>query len=483
MNASAVLYSLAGRSMLDHGVVQRTSTDPHALTFTYCVSLQGERFYGTARNKKDAKNCACKAALAKLRPGRAMRKRSRSSGDDDAPDGSKQQGSSPKRRYVGVAVAYSTTGIKDQHDFQERYDKSALSVLNELCNDRHLEREFEDSSRRGPVHEPVYKVILRLRLQSGEERTFEGYGTKKQTARQDAAFKALCVVLEEGILHEGPGRSADIRTDQLPQADMSSEVQSPPPSLIKEVPQIPSAMQKLNEFNPGLEYVAVQDTASGLFRTTVTISGMIFSGEAATKKEACHAAASKALLQMYGFDLGAYTQHLQRLTSVQNGYSDTESCIAELSMAKYAQLEALVPQDARGRDNVAAFLMHRRDKWEVVAIATGVQLNKEFRPCEGQSLHDCHAEVLARRSFVRFLVRQVDLCARLRDENADDSVNGTDPSFVDSCVFSMDAGGRLRLKAAVEFHLFLKAAPCGDACITEGLSTGCLRYKVSCLIF
>lgn len=48
------------------------------------------------------------------------------------------------------------------------------------------------------------------------------------------------------------------------------------------------------------------------------------------------------------------------------------------------------------------------DKAEVVAIATGTKISNINEDEDGIILHDMHAEVLARRSFVRFLCNQLD---------------------------------------------------------------------------
>lgn len=86
---------------------------------------------------------------------------------------------------------------------------------------------------------------------------------------------------------------------------------------------------------------------------------------------------------------------------------------------------------------------------EVVALGTGTKcINGEFISDSGLAVNDCHAEVIARRSLVRFLYAQLDLCAKGQDS---------------ASIFHRVSSGKFSLKPGVSFHLYISTAPCGDA--------------------
>lgn len=86
---------------------------------------------------------------------------------------------------------------------------------------------------------------------------------------------------------------------------------------------------------------------------------------------------------------------------------------------------------------------------EVVALGTGTKcINGEFISAAGLAVNDCHAEVIARRSLLRFLYAQLDLCAKGQ---------GT------SSILYRNPVGKFSLRQGVSFHLYISTAPCGDA--------------------
>lgn len=68
---------------------------------------------------------------------------------------------------------------------------------------------------------------------------------------------------------------------------------------------------------------------------------------------------------------------------------------------------------------------------------------------EGSRLHDSHAEVLARRAFLRFLYEQIDLLL----------------SGAETEVFSLDEKKKINLNDGISFHFFTSQTPCGDCSI------------------
>ncbi|XP_053979128.1 tRNA-specific adenosine deaminase 1-like isoform X1 [Hylaeus volcanicus] len=91
----------------------------------------------------------------------------------------------------------------------------------------------------------------------------------------------------------------------------------------------------------------------------------------------------------------------------------------------------------------------------LVALATGTKclgeidlINTELYK-DGCRLNDSHAEVLARRAFLRYLYEQINLL-----------LDGTK-----SDVFTMDDKKKLKLNNGISFHFFTSQTPCGDCSI------------------
>ena len=113
---------------------------------------------------------------------------------------------------------------------------------------------------------------------------------------------------------------------------------------------------------------------------------------------------------------------------------------------------------------------------KIICITTGTKsIPNDRRTNTGQSLNDCHAEILARRCLIRFCYEQLRL---LFDGKSDQSIFQT-----------IEGTDRIRLKASRNFHLYISMVPCGDSriCALQDIgsenssvrkSRGLLRRKV-----
>lgn len=87
---------------------------------------------------------------------------------------------------------------------------------------------------------------------------------------------------------------------------------------------------------------------------------------------------------------------------------------------------------------------------EVICITTGTKCMNSSRAIRnGQTLNDCHAEILARRCLIRYCYEQ--LKSVINDKSND------------TIFEKVDQTNRFRLKTAITFHLYISAAPCGDS--------------------
>lgn len=105
---------------------------------------------------------------------------------------------------------------------------------------------------------------------------------------------------------------------------------------------------------------------------------------------------------------------------------------------------------------VAGFLLCQDNdikKSVVVALGSGCKcLTTPLNSMDGQSLHDLHAVVIARRALIKFLYQQV--------ENA---YSNSDSVFV-------AAGNKLQLHHSLSLHLYISSVPCGDAAVLEAVN-------------
>ena len=186
--------------------------------------------------------------------------------------------------------------------------------------------------------------------------------------------------------------------------------------------------------------------------------GQSYEAESTNKKEAKRMAADLALQ--------AIRQHQQvshpvipasvgtaagvRPDPLQNTFSDK---IAELSHSCYTHVQTTIEFPQPGRKVIAAFVMEdtTSDAMEVVSVGSGTRcITGDHMNLEGCVVNDSHAEVIARRSLMRFFYSQ--LFAYYQESMGN---GGT--------IFCPAAdSNRLCVKENLRFHLYISTAPCGD---------------------
>ncbi len=89
------------------------------------------------------------------------------------------------------------------------------------------------------------------------------------------------------------------------------------------------------------------------------------------------------------------------------------------------------------------------ESMEVICITTGTKcIGGDRLGLTGQSLNDCHAEIIARRCLIRYCYQQLKL---LIEEN--------NPESIFERIQDTD---RFQLKSSIAFHLYISTSPCGD---------------------
>ena len=98
---------------------------------------------------------------------------------------------------------------------------------------------------------------------------------------------------------------------------------------------------------------------------------------------------------------------------------------------------------------LASILAEKEGKLEVIVLATGTKCVGETQMSEkGLVVNDCHAEVLCRRAFLLFLMREME---EFRSTGKSAYLEETDDS------------DKLQMKASIRLHLYVSQTPCGSA--------------------
>lgn len=129
--------------------------------------------------------------------------------------------------------------------------------------------------------------------------------------------------------------------------------------------------------------------------------------------------------------------------------------IAQISHDFYNQVQASVEMAQPGRKVIAAFVMEdtSTNHLEVVSIGSGTRcITGDHMSLEGLVVNDSHAEVIARRSLMRFFYSQLSkfhLKQKVGNLLTIFEVSETHPDLA-------------RIKDGLRFHLYISTAPCGD---------------------
>ncbi|XP_039768722.1 double-stranded RNA-specific editase 1 isoform X5 [Ornithorhynchus anatinus] len=375
--------------------------------------------------------------------------------------------------------------------------KNALMQLNEIKPGL----QYKLLSQTGPVHAPMFVMAVEVNGQA-----FEGTGPTKKKAKLHAAEKALRSFVQfpnASEAHLAMGRTLSVNTDfTSDQADFpdtlfngfetpnqtdssfylgsngdgsfsssgdynlssatvaSSLMQSPLP-----IPSpYPSSGGKnpvmiLNELRPGLKYEFLSESGESHaknFVMAVAVDGQNFEGSGRNKKLAKARAAQSALASLFNM-------HLDQTPSRQPIPSEglqlhlpqvLADAVARLVIDKFSDLTDNFTSPHARRKVLAGIVMTTgtdvKDA-QVISVSTGTKcINGEYMSDRGLALNDCHAEIISRRSLLRYLYTQLDLFLSNRDDQH-------------KSIFTKSERIGFKLKDNVQFHLYISTSPCGDA--------------------
>ncbi|MBN3307909.1 RED2 editase, partial [Amia calva] len=221
----------------------------------------------------------------------------------------------------------------------------------------------------------------------------------------------------------------------------------------------------LNELRPGLRYVCLSETVERrhvkTFVMAVRVDGRIFEGSGRSKKLAKAQAAQTALQALFNIRLApeGRASHIHSRSKSPHLPQEFADSIFHLVAEKYSELaHSCTPLHARHKVLAGIVMTRGMDirQAQVVALSTGTKcINGEYISDQGLVVNDCHAEIIARRAFVRFLYSQLELFLSKRREDWEQSI----------FIRHKEAGYRLREN--ILFHMYISTSPCGDARINS----------------
>ncbi|XP_026987885.1 double-stranded RNA-specific editase 1 isoform X2 [Sagmatias obliquidens] len=374
--------------------------------------------------------------------------------------------------------------------------KNALMQLNEIKPGL----QYTLLSQTGPVHAPLFVMSVEVNGQ-----VFEGSGPTKKKAKLHAAEKALRSFVQfpnASEAHLAMGRSlsanADFTSDQADFPDVLfngfetpdrpdvpfylgangddsfsssgdlSLAASPVPAGLAQPPlPVPppfpppsgkNPVMILNELRPGLKYDFLSESGESHaknFVLSVVVDGQFFEGSGRSKKLAKARAAQSALATVFNLRLDQ-TPSRQPVPSEGLQLHSPQvlaDAVARLVLEKFGDLTDNFAAPHARRKVLAGIVMTTgtdvKDA-KVISVSTGTKcINGEYMSDRGLALNDCHAEIISRRSLLRFLYAQLELYL-----NKDDQKRS---------IFEKSERGGFKLKEKVRFHLYISTSPCGDA--------------------
>jgi tRNA-specific adenosine deaminase 1 len=167
----------------------------------------------------------------------------------------------------------------------------------------------------------------------------------------------------------------------------------------------------------------------------------------------------------------------------------TSSAIDDLvshSLSQYSRLPC-APQPGK-YTVLASFALHdpRTRRTKLLSLGTGAKCLPEARlPKHGEALHDSHAEVIARRGAIRWLLEEVQRDARARARAPGTEPVGGESSFVSESESESESestwvyarsDGSYALRDNVQLWMYASTVPC--TCIFAAHS----RFFVFCFL-
>ncbi|XP_068397013.1 double-stranded RNA-specific adenosine deaminase isoform X4 [Eschrichtius robustus] len=361
--------------------------------------------------------------------------------------------------------------------------KNPISGLLEYAQFASQTCEFNLIEQSGPPHEPRFQYCVAM----GTHTFPTASAPSKKAAKQMAAEEAMKAL-------QGEATSSTSSDDQPGSMNMESfdNLESVMPNKVRRISEL---VRYLNTNPVGglLEYARSHGFAAEFklvdqsgpphepkFVYQAKVGGRWFPAVCAhSKKQGKQEAADAALRVLIGEDEKAERMGFTEVTPVTGASlrrtmlllsrspeaqpktlpltgSTFHDQIAMLSHRCFNALTNSFQPSLLGRKILAAIIMKKdsEDLGVVVSLGTGNRCVKgDSLSLKGETVNDCHAEIISRRGFIRFLYSEL---MKYNPQTAKDSI------------FEPAKGGeKLQIKKTVSFHLYISTAPCGDGALFD----------------
>ncbi|NXF13047.1 DSRAD deaminase, partial [Smithornis capensis] len=355
--------------------------------------------------------------------------------------------------------------------------KHPISMLMEYGQKSGNIIEFQLLSQEGPPHDPRFSYCVKM----GDQIFPAVVGNSKKGAKQMAAEVAVKILSGESVPRVLPEQPV---VKPLGDPSMHSSgpwIATPEESKVVKAKGVGELIKYLN-VNPVsglLEYARSNGFAAEFklidqsgpphdpkFIYQAKVGGRWFPAVTAhNKKQGKQEAADAALRVLIGESEKIERMEGMNVTEVNPllsqlpvSGSTLQDQMAMLSHQRFNTLTAHVQHSLLGRKILAAIIMRRANKGlgVVVSIGTGNRCVKgEELSLKGETVNDCHAEIISRRGFVRFLYSELM------------KYDPSNPSSAEESIFEPAGGKKLKTKSSVTFHLYVSTAPCGDGALFD----------------
>ncbi|XP_066842444.1 double-stranded RNA-specific adenosine deaminase isoform X3 [Anser cygnoides] len=348
--------------------------------------------------------------------------------------------------------------------------KHPISILMEYGQKSGNTIEFQLLSQDGPPHDPRFSYCVKM----GDQIFPAVVGNSKKGAKQMAAEVAMKILSGEPVPRVSPEQPVVTPQGEQSTRGCGAQVIAPDESKAAKAKGVGELIKYLN-VNPVsglLEYARSNGFAAEFklidqsgpphdpkFVYQAKVGGRWFPAVTAhSKKQGKQEAADAALRVLIGETEKAERMEGINITELPVSGSTLHDQLAMLSHQRFNALTARIQHSLLGRKILAAIIMRRgnNDLGVVVSIGTGNRCVKgEELSLKGETVNDCHAEIISRRGFVRFLYSELM------------KYDPSNPSSAKESIFEPAGKKRLKIKSNVTFHLYVSTAPCGDGALFD----------------
>lgn len=428
------LKELVGDDMATEVIQQDELNDQGEKVFLATIVVRGVAYEAIGKHKNLAKLRAAKKALDALRP-----KKEGSNGGDTSSYCGSDGGTSPTVKEVDTT-------------------RHPTMVFYELYRD--VKFDCEETKGANGLNEYVVEAMV-------NDQKFSG----KACSKKKAKLRLVLSAFEElrGI-PMSEWTSIDLQ-ETMEERTLSSNPAANHPIVL------------LLKLNPQTRFIVTEDydcDITAKYKAVAYVGDRQFNGEGANKKSAKTVAARLALQELFGIDADNYIEETRN--DIFKDEEPKKEVPIELSnrIADAVQKKFLeVFQGETQCKVIAAFIVANHSEsleeplLSVVSIGTGTKcITGEMIDHKGQTLNDCHGEIIACRGFRRYLFDEL-MKALKEDSNT---------------LFERTKDNKFRLKEIYQVYLFVNTAPCGDGRVftlqtqqqqgAKNKTAGLLRTKI-----